>query len=63
MMRPSEEKIVPVASTSPTDAATKPSDTKMATIEDDDERLLNQIGYAQVSTVSSLSYPVNNFRT
>jgi hypothetical protein len=42
-----EEKSLATATSAP-EEATKPPVPKMATIEDDDERLLNQIGYAQV---------------
>jgi hypothetical protein len=47
-MSSSTEKHEAIATALPAEEATKPFQRKMATIEDDDERLLNQIGYAQV---------------
>ncbi|EPE34332.1 hypothetical protein GLAREA_10026 [Glarea lozoyensis ATCC 20868] len=63
-MNSSTEKNEAVASAVPAEEATKPFQRKMATIEDDDERLLNQIGYAQdmnrhFNQWSILSYAVS----
>jgi hypothetical protein len=49
-----EEKSLATATSAP-EEPTKPSVPKMATIEDDDERLLNQIGYAQVGNIFSVN--------
>jgi hypothetical protein len=50
-----EEKSLPTERIGPAEEATKPPAKKMATIEDEDERLLNQIGYAQVNAILSVN--------